>query len=58
MAEKEKNNCAHPACGCARREDSKYCSTYCEDAGSTLEIACGCGHIGCSIAGPIAQPAT
>jgi hypothetical protein len=28
--------------------DSKYCSEYCHDAGSTLELACNCGHPGCS----------
>lgn len=46
------NKCAHPACGCPAAEGSKYCSTYCQDAGDTIEIACGCGHNGCS------EPAT
>jgi hypothetical protein len=40
--------CAHPGCNCAARENSDYCSTYCEGAGKTTEIQCGCGHPGCS----------
>jgi hypothetical protein len=39
--------CAHPSCNCPARDDSKYCSSYCEDAGDTTEIGCGCGHSGC-----------
>jgi metallothionein len=46
MAENQK--CAHPACNCMAAKDSKYCSTYCHDAGNTLELACNCGHPGCS----------
>jgi hypothetical protein len=30
-------------------KDSKYCSTYCEDAGDTVELACNCGHAGCGV---------
>jgi hypothetical protein len=26
----------------------KYCSTYCHDAGGTVELTCNCGHPGCS----------
>ena len=45
MADKKK--CAHPICNCPAREDNKYCSTYCEDAGDEMEIGCDCGHPGC-----------
>ena len=48
MAENKK--CAHEACKCEAREGSNYCSTYCEDAGGTTEIQCGCAHPGCSLA--------
>lgn len=49
MAEQKK--CAHPSCTCTAAKDSKYCSTYCEDAGADdIEISCDCGHPGCSIA--------
>lgn len=41
------NKCAHPSCTCMAREDSRYCSQACEDAGSMTEIACQCGHPGC-----------
>jgi hypothetical protein len=45
----ERETCAHSGCGCAKRDDSDYCSTYCEDAqkSEVREIACGCGHDGC-----------
>ncbi len=43
MADPKK--CKHPACNCHTVND--YCSTACEDAGDTLEIACNCGHPGC-----------
>ena len=46
MAENQK--CAHPACNCKAAKDSKYCSQYCQDAKGTLEIACNCGHAGCT----------
>jgi hypothetical protein len=47
MADKDKT-CAHPACACPAPKDSKYCSTYCEDAGSDeVEISCDCGHAAC-----------
>jgi len=42
--------CAHPACRCMAGKDSKYCSQYCEDAGSDeVEIACDCGHPSCEV---------
>jgi hypothetical protein len=41
--------CAHPGCTCRPRENSKYCSQYCEDAGGTLELSCNCGHDGCGV---------
>lgn len=43
--------CAHQGCNCPTREHSKYCSPYCEAAGDTLELACGCGHAGCGTDG-------
>jgi len=44
------NKCAHDLCQCARRENSKYCSQFCEeaDAQDLTEIKCGCGHTGCA----------
>ena len=47
MAEDKK--CAHPACRCRAREDSKYCSAYCESAGDKVEIQCNCGHSDCGL---------
>ena len=46
MAQTEK--CAHPNCTCPPAENSKYCSTYCEDAKDTTEIFCECGHATCT----------
>jgi hypothetical protein len=43
------NKCAHPACKCQARPDSKYCSQSCEDAAGTTEISCNCGHPGCAL---------
>jgi hypothetical protein len=40
--------CAHPACNCRVTENEKYCSTYCHDAGNTIELMCNCGHPGCA----------
>ena len=45
--------CAHRGCHCARREGSKYCSQYCQDAGDTLELACNCQHPGCGVEGTL-----
>jgi hypothetical protein len=47
MAENKK--CAHGVCDCNAREDSKYCSEYCENAedSGVTEIACGCEHAAC-----------
>jgi len=45
----ETKKCAHPACSCLARKDSKYCSQYCEDTGDTTEIACNCGHANCAV---------
>ncbi len=44
----EKKKCKHPACNCAASADSDYCSEYCHDAGSTVELSCNCGHAGCA----------
>ena len=46
----ETKKCAHPACTCTVGELDTYCSTYCHDAGDTMEISCNCGHAGCSVA--------
>ncbi len=45
---KESKKCEHPACNCTVTEGS-YCSTYCEDAKGTTEIACNCGHGACEV---------
>ncbi len=42
--------CAHPACNCIAKPGERYCSQYCADAGSTMEISCNCGHAGCAVA--------
>lgn len=47
--ETKSKKCAHPACSCPVGNDQKYCSQYCKDAGSTMEISCNCGHAGCSV---------
>ena len=46
----ENNKCGHEACVCAVGDDEKYCSPECESAGAQdiTEIACDCGHAGCS----------
>ena len=44
----EQKKCAHPACRCIAPEDSKYCSTYCEDAKDMTELTCECGHASCA----------
>ena len=55
---KENKKCAHPACSCMAENDSKYCSQYCKDAGSTMEISCNCGHEGCSVSDSIPSGST
>jgi hypothetical protein len=40
--------CAHPSCNCQAREGSDYCGTYCEGAGKTQDVNCGCGHPACA----------
>ena len=47
--------CAHTGCNCTHAAGSKYCSPYCEAAGSTLELACNCGHPGCGVEGSFKQ---
>jgi hypothetical protein len=48
MADKQEK-CGHPACTCVPEKGSKYCSTYCSDAGSDeIEISCDCGHATCA----------
>lgn len=39
--------CAHPSCSCTVTGKDKYCSSRCEAAADTTEIACECGHPGC-----------
>jgi hypothetical protein len=41
--------CKHPSCTCMVKKGEKYCSEYCHDAGSTMEISCNCRHAGCSM---------
>jgi hypothetical protein len=48
MSDAKTNKCAHPLCSCAAREGSKYCSSNCEAAKDSTEIACECGHSGCT----------
>lgn len=45
---KAHNKCAHPACSCPAESGSKYCGTYCHDAGNKMETACNCGHAACA----------
>jgi hypothetical protein len=54
MREHEDKICAHPACKCPVEKGTKYCSTYCEDAGDEMqEISCNCGHAGCAVSDAI-----
>jgi hypothetical protein len=53
MATNTMRKCAHPACDCEVTSDDKYCSTYCQDAGDTMEISCNCGHPGCAVTEPV-----
>jgi hypothetical protein len=46
---KTKTECAHPACGCMKETGSEHCGQSCKDAGALAEIACKCGHPGCSV---------
>jgi hypothetical protein len=48
MAEKKALKCAHPGCECPVAKGSKYCSPYCESAGTLMSIACNCGHSECA----------
>ena len=50
MADDGKRRCKHNLCDCEAGDDSDYCSEYCETASDTgsNEIACSCGHSGCS----------
>ncbi len=43
----EQKKCAHGSCDCQAAPGSKYCSAYCQGAGDTVEIGCGCGHPQC-----------
>jgi hypothetical protein len=49
MASGKLRKCAHPASDCPVDDEDKYCSTYCKDAGDTVEISCNCGHPGCAV---------
>lgn len=48
MTDTRKNKCAHELCSCTAAEGSKYCSPNCEAAKDTTDLACGCGHSGCT----------
>lgn len=43
--------CANPACSCPAPNKEKYCSAHCEGIADKIEIACTCGHEGCTHAG-------
>jgi len=48
MAEQQADRkCAHDGCSCMARPGSKYCSDYCERAGTMTELHCNCQHPGC-----------
>jgi hypothetical protein len=49
--------CAHPSCNCTVEKGQKYCSTYCKDAGGSMELSCNCAHAGCAMSEQVA-PAT
>jgi hypothetical protein len=44
----EPKTCAHPGCDCQVDENTEYCSEYCEDASTTSDASCQCGHAGCT----------
>jgi hypothetical protein len=44
----DQKKCAHPSCNCQVGKDAKYCSEYCEKAGSMTELRCGCHHANCA----------
>jgi hypothetical protein len=53
MPAKERK-CEHPPCSCKTTDGSRYCSAECA-AMETPDLACLCGHAGCT--GRIAQAA-
>jgi hypothetical protein len=48
MADRDRETCEHSICNCPQPDDGSYCSPYCETAGDSVELACDCGHTGCS----------
>lgn len=46
----QSGTCEHEICACPVAEDTEYCSDRCRDAAAEglTEIACDCGHPGCS----------
>lgn len=46
----ENNVCGHEICDCAVGDGQQYCSDHCKEAErqDMTEIACDCGHSGCS----------
>lgn len=46
----DEGKCAHEMCVCRTTGDEEYCSDHCKDAADQdiIEIACDCGHSGCS----------
>lgn len=46
----ENSRCGHEGCNCMVSGDEEFCSPHCEDADDQdiTEIACDCGHPGCS----------
>jgi hypothetical protein len=50
MSDNDQKTCAHEPCTCVVPHGQKYCSTACEEAGSSeVEIACQCEHQACSV---------
>jgi hypothetical protein len=47
---KDEQVCNHEECTCKVRDDSDYCSPYCEAASKSnvIGVACECGHPDCA----------
>jgi hypothetical protein len=53
MSKVNTNKCEHENCSCTVTDGGDYCSPHCETMKDSQEIACECGHSGCS--GEVAQ---
>ena len=47
-AQSGSKKCAHPSCDCRVEGNKRYCSEYCEKAGTMTELHCNCKHAACS----------